>query len=70
MATRIYTQSSGTSGVTPATWNFASQINPASVPGTLLKNPGSAMTSKIETISTNSPHADTFGWTIVGLLAA
>jgi hypothetical protein len=46
MPTRIYTQSSGTPAVTPSTWNFASQINPVSFPGTLTLNDGSAMTSQ------------------------
>ncbi len=70
MATRIYTQSSGAVGVTPSTWNFASQISPVTVPGTTTKNTGSAMTSTSQASSATSPHADALGRTVIGPLAA
>lgn len=70
MATRIYTKVSGTVGVTPSTWNFAAQINPVTVPGTLIKNDGSVMTSKAEATGTTSPTARAMGRTIIGPLAA
>jgi hypothetical protein len=70
MATRIYTDSSGSVGVTPSTWNFAEQVNPVTVPGTLVLNTGTVMTSKTEATSGTSPNARALGRTIVGPLAA
>jgi hypothetical protein len=69
MATRIYTKVSGAVGVTPSTWNFANQINPVTVPGTLAKNDGSAMTSKTEATGI-ATIAQAMGRTIIGPLAA
>jgi hypothetical protein len=70
VATRVYTESSGSVGVTPNTWNFAIQINPVTVPGTLAKNTGSAMTSKVEATGTTNPTHRAMGRTIIGPLAA
>src|SRR5690348_7507845 len=70
MATRIYTAVSGSVGVTPSTWNFGSQVNPVTVPGTLVKNSGAVMTSKTEATGTVSPIAKAMGRTIIGPLAA
>jgi hypothetical protein len=70
MATRIYTQSSGAVGVTPTTWNFANQVGPVTVPGTLTKNTGSVMTSNVQGTGTTNPTARAMGRTIIGPLAA
>src|SRR5262245_58984944 len=70
MATRIYTKVSGSVGVTPSTWNFANQINPVTVPGTVTKNDGSAMTSKTEATGTTNPTARAMGRTVIGPLGA
>jgi hypothetical protein len=69
MPTRVYTNSSGTVGVTPSTWNFANQINPVTVPGTLTQNTGSAMLTKVELCLTSAT-ARAMGRTILGPLAA
>lgn len=70
MATRVYTESSGSVGVTPSTWNFANQVNPVTVPGTLTQNTGAAMTSKTEATGLTSGAARAMGRTILGPLAA
>jgi hypothetical protein len=70
MATRIYVRSEGTPDITPSSWNFAVQINPVSLPGTLVKNSGSAMTSKTEATGTTNPTARAMGRTIIGPLKA
>lgn len=55
MARRLYCLSSGSAAVTPADWEFANQINPLTLPGTLVKNTGSAMTTKTEATGTTNP---------------
>ena len=70
MATRIYTQSSGIPDVTPTDWEFAQQINPVTVPGTLTRNTGAAMTSKAESTGVVSPIFRAMGRTILGPLSA
>lgn len=70
MATRVYVRSEGTPDITPSSWNFANQINPVSLPGTLIKNTGSAMTSKTEATGTTNPTARAMGRTIIGPLKA
>jgi hypothetical protein len=70
VATRIYTASSGTPGVTPSTWAFTDQINPVTLPGTTTRNTGSAMTSKTEATGTINPTFRAMGRTVWGPLAA
>src|SRR4030095_12797656 len=70
MPPRVYTNSSGTVGVTPSTWEFTAQINPVTVPGTLTQNTGSVMTDKVESTGTTSPTFRAMGRTILGPLAA
>lgn len=70
MATRVYVRSEGTPDITPSSWNFTNQINPVSLPGTLIKNSGSPMTSKTEATGTTNPTARAMGRTIIGPLKA
>ena len=70
VVTRIYTQSSGTPGITPTDWEFPNQINPVTVPGTLTLNTGSPMVSKAEATGITSPILRAMGRTILGPLAA
>ena len=70
MATRVYTESSGTPAVTPSAWEFPNQINPVTLPGTLTQNTGAVMTSKTEPTGTTSPIFRAMGRTILGPLAA
>src|SRR5262252_4152761 len=69
MATRVYTESSGTPTVTPSTWNFANQINPVTVPGGFRRNTGATMTSKTEATGTTNPINRAMGRTVIGPLA-
>ena len=70
MATRLYFPSSGTALVTPATWNFANQINPLTFKGGTYQNDGSAATTKVEATGTTSPTTRAMLRYVYGPLAA
>src|SRR5262245_28385732 len=70
MATRVYTESSGTPGVTPSSWIFTNQSTPVSVPATLTQNSGAAMTSKAGTVTNTQTRTVAVGRSILGPLAA
>src|SRR5262245_3945047 len=70
MATRAYTESSGTPGVTPSSWIFTNQLTPVSVPATLTQNTGAAMTSKAGNSVNASTRTVALGRSILGPLAA